>query len=384
MSPATRIRDAARIVVKVGSSLLLSDDGSVAVRWLESLAADLAALQARGAAVSVVSSGAIGLGRRRLRLTGPLKLEEQQAAAAAGQSALMNAWQNALAPHDIVAAQVLLTLADTEIRRRYLNARATLNTLLGLAAIPVINENDTTATDEIRYGDNDRLAAHVAQMSGADALVMLSDIDGLYDADPRATLTAAHIPVVTDITAAIAAMAGGPNAEAGAGSGGMVTKIEAAKIAAAAGCATIIAKGEIERPLQAILDGARATLFTPKESPETARRAWIAGRITPQGRIDIDAGAVDALAKGASLLAAGVTSASGAFGKGDAISIFGPDGALVGQGLSAYEADEVRRIAGMQSASIEKTLGYRRAAVVHRNDLTLRTGAAPRLVKDRP
>jgi len=283
----------------------------------------------------------------------------------------MDAWQRAFAPHGIIAAQLLVTLADTENRRRYLNARATIETLLSLNAAPVINENDTTATNEIRYGDNDRLAAHVAQMCGADLLVILSDVDGLYDADPRTTLTANHMPLIETITPEITAMAGGPNATAGAGSGGMITKLDAAKISMAAGCACIIARGDVERPINAILDGARATLFKPKATPEKARRIWIAGRLSPQGRLDIDDGAVTALIEGASLLAAGITSINGTFDKGDAISVYGPNGKLVGQGLSAYESEEIRQILGKKSSDVEAALGYRRAAVIHRNDLAL-------------
>ncbi len=370
---AARVLSARRVVVKIGSALLLGTDGAVADGWLEGLARDLARLRAQGAEIVIVSSGAVGLGRGPLRLEGRLRLEEKQAAAAAGQTRLMEAWRAALAPNGIEAAQILLTLADTEHRRRYLNARATLETLLALAAMPIVNENDTTATDEIRYGDNDRLAAHVAQMVGADALVMLTDIDGLYDADPRREPSASHIPLVETITTQTVAMAGGPNAKRGAGSGGMATKIEAAKIAVGAGCATVIARGDIDRPLKALEDGARATLFTPKSSPEKARRAWIAGRLKPMGALRVDAGAAAALKSRASLLAAGVTAVEGAFEKGDAIEIRGPGGALVAQGLSAYDSGEIAAIAGLKSAEVEQVLGYRRAAVVHCDDLALIT-----------
>lgn len=384
MTELTPYRDAAesilsarRVVIKVGSALLLREGGAVAAEWLAGLATDVAALRAKGADICVVSSGAVGLGRARLGVKGGLRLEDKQAAAAAGQSLLMQAWQTALAPHDLTPAQILLTLSDTESRRRYLNARSTIMTLFDLGAVPIMNENDTTATEEIRYGDNDRLAAHVAQMSGADALIMLTDIDGLYESDPRANPDAAHVGVVDAITSNIVAMAGGPNAARGAGSGGMRTKIDAAKIAVAAGCAVIIAKGDVERPLTALQAGARATLFTPKATPEKARRAWIAGRLQPKGAVHIDAGAVTALGKGASLLPAGVTRIEKEFEKGDAVAIHGPDGMLVGTGLSAYDSRDLVAIIGLQSADIEKTLGYRRAAAIHRDDLVLSTDTKP-------
>ncbi|MHA7872522.1 MAG: glutamate 5-kinase, partial [Hyphococcus sp.] len=261
--------------------------------------------------------------------------------------------------------------ADAEHRRLYLNARRTILALLNYGAVPVMNENDTTATEEIRYGDNDRLAAHAAQMCGADALIMLTDIDGLYDRDPRDHPDAEHIPVVATIDEAIVAMAGGPNTARAAGSGGMRTKIDAAKIAVAAGCATIISRGDIKSPLTALLDGARSTLFTPKATPEKARRAWIAGRLQPQGKIHIDAGALAALHKGASLLPAGVTKVEGGFEKGDAVAIYDANTTLVGQGLSAYDSRDLDQIKGMQSAEIENALGFRRAAAVHRDDLAL-------------
>jgi len=366
-----RVRAARRIVIKVGSALLLDDAGAVNTSWLMALAEDITALKSGDADVAIVSSGAIGLGRQLLGLERRLKLEEKQAAAAAGQSLLMEAWQSALAPHALTAAQILLTLNDTEHRRRYLNARETIETLIGLGAIPIVNENDTIATDEIRYGDNDRLAAHVAQMCGADLLVMLSDIDGLYDRDPRIDDTAKHIPVVIDINADVEAMAGGPNAQRGAGSGGMATKIAAAKIAAASGCAAIVAKGNIDHPLSALQKDLRCTLFPPKQAQEKARRNWIAGRLKPRGAIQIDNGAAIALRNGASLLSAGVVQVEGAFEKGDAVAINGPDGALVAQGLCAYDSRELATIVGLKSEEIEDVLGYVRAAVVHRNDMAL-------------
>jgi glutamate 5-kinase len=366
---SARVAAARRLVIKIGSALLLNEDGSVATDWIAALATDIAELRLAGVEICIVSSGAVGLGRAQLGLGDHLRLEEKQAAAAAGQSLLMEAWQAALSPYDLITAQILLTLTDTENRRRYLNARTTIGTLLSLGTIPVINENDTTATDEIRYGDNDRLAAHVTQMCGADTFVMLSDVDGLYESDPRHVPNAAHIPVVSSFTNDILAMASGPNAVRGSGSGGMKTKIEAAKIAVAAGCAAIIAKGDIDRPLSALKNGARATLFTPKATPDKARRAWIAGRLKPEGAIHIDDGAVAALKKGASLLPAGIASVEGEFEKGDAVAIYRPDGALVGQGLSAYDSREVKAIIGLQSADVENVLGYRRAAAVHRDDL---------------
>ena len=305
-------------MIKAGSATLCSKAGDVNAAWLASLAEDIAKIRSAGVEVIVVSSGAVALGRDRLGLSGPLRLEEKQAASAAGQVRLAQAWQTAMAAHDIKIAQVLLTLHDTEDRRRYLNARATLRMLLDLGALPVVNENDTVATSEIRYGDNDRLAAHTAQIAGADALLILSDIDGLYTADPRNNSDAAHLDAVEEITPAIVKSASGPNSRRGVGSGGMATKVAAAKIAGANGCATIIASGDGDHPLAAVLDGARATLFRPSENKENARRQWIAGRIKPVGAISIDDGAADAVRRGASLLPAGVTAVEGDFKRGDA------------------------------------------------------------------
>jgi glutamate 5-kinase len=369
---ARRLADANRIVVKVGSALLVdADKGRLNRAWLESFAADVAHLRKRGQEVIVVSSGAIALGRRHLGLSaGKLKLEESQAAAAVGQIRLAHAYKDLLDAHEITVAQILLTLGDTEQRRRYLNARGTLNTLLSLGAIPVINENDTVATAEIRYGDNDRLAARVAQMVGADCLVLLSDIDGLYTADPTEVPEAEFIPRVLKITSEIEAMAGGVSSEVG--SGGMQTKIAAAKIAVGAGCHMCIAKGAPQHPLRRIEEGARCTWFVPTSTPMATRKQWIAGTLKPAGAIAVDDGAVRALLQGKSLLPAGVTRAVGRFERGDTVSIIGPDGFEVARGICAYSDSDTARIIGRQSAEIEKTLGYRgRDEIVHRDDLVL-------------
>jgi glutamate 5-kinase len=369
---ARRLTDAKRVVVKVGSALLVdAEKGRLNRSWLESFAADVARLRARGQEVILVSSGAIALGRRHLRLSsGKLKLEESQAAAAVGQIRLAHAYKELLEVHDITVAQILLTLGDTEQRRRYLNARGTLNTLLALGAVPVINENDTVATAEIRYGDNDRLAARVAQMVGADCLVLLSDIDGLYTANPNEDPDAQFIARVMDITPAIEAMAGG--AGSSMGSGGMQTKIAAAKIAVGAGCHLCIAKGAYQHPLQRIEDGALCTWFVPSSTPVAMRKQWIAGTLKPSGAIAVDEGAVRALMGGKSLLPAGVTRALGRFERGDTVSIIGPDGAEVARGICAYSDGDAARIMGRKSADIEKVLGFRgRDEIVHRDDLVV-------------
>lgn len=364
---------ARRLVVKVGSAILCDDRGGVRDAWLSALAADVAALRRDGREIIVVTSGAIALGRQRLGLAGALRLDEKQAASAAGQAALVGAWQRAFDPHGVNVAQILLTLEDTENRRRYLNARATFSTLLDLGALPLVNENDTIATAEIRYGDNDRLAAHAAQIVGADLLVILSDIDGVYDADPRRNSEATHLPLIERVTAEIERAAAGPNAAAGVGSGGMASKIAAAKIAGAAGCATLIAEGVGEFPLRSIAEGKRASLILPQQTRERARRNWIAGRLKPLGEIIIDAGAAKALLGGASLLPAGVTRVAGDFQRGDAVTICGPDGAALAQGLSAFSSIEIAAIAGRKSEEIEAILGYRRRpAVVEKNDLVLK------------
>ena len=367
---ANALATARRIVVKIGSALLVdATSGEPARAWLTALAEDVAAARASGKSVVIVSSGAIALGRRVLGLTGALKLEEKQAAAAAGQARLMRAYEEAFAAHAIPVAQALLTRDDTERRRRWLNARATLETLLALGAVPVVNENDTVATAEIRYGDNDRLAARVAQMISADALVLLSDIDGLYERDPRSDPNAALIPEVRAITPDIEAMAGDANV---LGSGGMRTKLEAAKIATSAGCAVAITKGAEPKPLTRLASGARATWFLPTASPKAAYKAWIAGHLAPQGVLVIDDGAATALRAGKSLLPAGVTAVEGAFEKGDAVRVLTRAGAEIARGLARYDAGDARKIMGMKSASIETALGYAAgAALVHADDLAL-------------
>jgi glutamate 5-kinase len=366
-----RLAKARRIVVKIGSALLVeSATGAVKARWLASLVEDIAAIRGEGRDVIVVSSGAIALGRRSLGLTGkPLRLEESQAAAAVGQIALAHAWSEALRKRDIVAAQVLVTLKDTEERRRYLNARSTLSTLLGERAVPVINENDTVATAEIRYGDNDRLAARVASMMSADCLILLSDVDGLYTAPPGSD-GATHLAEVREITPDIEAMAGRP--QSGVGSGGMITKIEAAKIALAAGCNMVVASGHEQHPLQRIREGARCTWFLAKATPLQSRKRWIAGTLVPMGRLVIDQGAAGALARGKSLLPAGVRRIEGSFARGDAVSIVSEAGEEVARGLVAYDMGDARRIAGLKSSEIGKTLGFRgRDEMVHRDDLVI-------------
>ena len=369
---AHRLTDAKRVIVKVGSALLVdAEKGRLNRAWLESLAADIARIRKRGQEVILVSSGAIALGRRHLGLVqGRLKLEESQAAAAVGQIRLAHAYKELLEAHDITVAQILLTLGDTEQRRRYLNARGTINTLLSLGAVPVINENDTVATAEIRYGDNDRLAARVAQMTAADCLVLLSDIDGLYTANPNEDPQAEFLARVLDITPAIEAMAGG--ATSSVGSGGMQTKIAAAKIAVGAGCHLCIAKGAHQNPLKRIEEGARCTWFLPSSTPSAARKQWIAGTLRPAGAISVDEGAVRALMQGKSLLPAGVTRAVGRFDRGDTVSIVGPDGVEVARGICAYSDSDAARIIGRKSAEIEMVLGFRgRDEIVHRDDLVL-------------
>jgi glutamate 5-kinase len=370
---AEAYRSARRIVFKVGSALLVDDATGAADRaWLEAFCADAAALRAAGKQVLVVSSGAVALGRRRLGLSGrKATLPEKQAAAAAGQSLLMRAWEEAFEPHGLSVAQILLTRDDTETRRRWLNARATTETLMGLGVVPVVNENDTVVTEEIRYGDNDRLAARVAQMAGADLLVLLSDIDGLYTADPRKNPKAAHIPHVSEITAEIAGMAEGANAAAGVGTGGMATKIAAARIARAAGCATLITLGSRPRPLAAIADGEKATLIEAGASPAAAYKAWIAGSLAPQGWVTVDAGAAKALEAGKSLLSAGVRAIEGPFEKGDAVRVRDETGREVARGIVRYDSADAQRIAGLRSDAIEAELGFTEGPMIHADDLAV-------------
>ncbi|MEQ9315546.1 MAG: glutamate 5-kinase [Henriciella sp.] len=363
--------EARRIVIKTGSALIASK-GEPRRDWIAGLAADIAKLKQDGREIVWVSSGAVALGRAHLGPGAPKKLEEKQAAAALGQPLLMAAIADALRPHDIPAAQALLTLEDTERRRRWLNARATLDTLLAAGAVPVINENDTVATEEIRYGDNDRLAARVAQMLSADVLILLSDIDGLYTADPRRDPSATHIPRLTELTEEHDAMAGAANEASGVGSGGMATKLAAAKIAYGAGCATAITLGDRPSPIGALQSGERATWIVPPVSPATARQTWLKGHLTPEGAVLVDAGAVKALKSGSSLLAVGVTGVDGKFEKGAAVAVRGPTGESVAKGVTAYDAAEILKIAGLHTDALESRLGYRgRPAVIHRDDLVL-------------
>jgi len=366
------IHDFRRIVIKVGSSLLIdADAGRVKQAWLASLVDDIAALHREGRDLLVVSSGAIALGRSVLRLPkGVLKLEESQAAAAVGQIELARTWSEALARHDIGAGQILVTLGDTEERRRYLNARSTIAKLLEWRAVPVINENDTVATNEIRYGDNDRLAARVATMASADLLVLLSDVDGLYDAPPGRSATAKLIPVVDRITPEIEAMAGAAFSELSRG--GMQTKIEAAKIATTAGTHMVIGSGRVDHPLRAIASAAPTTWFLTPGNPVTSRKKWIAGSLEPKGTLVIDAGAVAALRRGNSLLPVGVIRIDGQFARGDAVIVRGPDGAEIGRGLVAYDAADAEKVKGRPSADILLLLGIEgRAEMIHRDDLAL-------------
>jgi glutamate 5-kinase len=361
-----------RIVVKVGSSSLFDHAaGALRREWLEALADDLADRAKAGVDLLVVSSGAIALGRNVLKLpSAHLKLEESQAAAAVGQIALARIWTETLAKRGLTGAQILLTLGDTEERRRYLNARSTIAKLLELRAIPVINENDTVATTEIRYGDNDRLAARVATMMSADLLVLLSDVDGLYDAPPGENKNARRIPVVPRVSAEIEAAAGAAGSDLSRG--GMRTKIEAAKIATNAGVHMIIASGHTLNPLKAIASDAACTWFLTPANPVTARKKWIGGSLEPRGAIHVDAGAVAALRRGKSLLPAGVVRVEGAFARGDAVVVRGPDGAEVGRGLVAYDRDDAERLVGQNSTRIEEILGYRgRSEIVHRDDMVL-------------
>ncbi len=362
---------ARRITVKIGSALVVdAASGTANTAWLEGLARDVAALMKEGKTVMIVSSGAGALGRRHLGLTGKrLKLDEKQAAAAAGQPRLMAAWDQAFALVGLKTAQVLLTREDTEKRRRWLNARATIETLFGLGCVPIVNENDTVVTEEIRYGDNDRLAARAAQLVKSEALILLSDVDGLYTADPRKDPAAQHIPLVEKLDASIEAMAGGANTAAGVGTGGMATKIAAAKIAGSAGCATVIAFGAVIQPLSNLNT---FTLIKPQASLGAAYKAWIAGTVAPAGKLMLDEGAVRALHNGKSLLPTGIVEVAGSFDKGDSVAVLAPSGAEIARGIVSYSADDIRQIRGRASKDIEAILGYTSGdEVIHRDDMAV-------------
>ena len=360
-----------RLVVKVGSSLLVDDDGNLNRGWLQTLADDIADLASAGHEVLVVSSGAIAIGSSVLGIEKRrARLEDLQAAAAAGQVQLVHAYQEALRHHDVSAAQILLTPDDTENRRRFLNARRTLGKLIERSVVPIINENDTVATEEIRYGDNDRLAARIAQLVMADALILLSDVDGLYTADPGSTASAQHISEVRSIDADIVAMAGETRSDIG--TGGMATKVQAAGIALHAGCSTLIASGAIEHPLLALVDGARHTVFRASSTPAAARKQWLAGVLDVSGELIIDDGAARALRDGNSLLPVGVLAAAGEFCRGDVIVLKNTQGTELGRGLAEYSSAEAVRLSGLHSDKIEQVLGFRgRPVIVHRDELVL-------------
>lgn len=367
---------ATRVVVKLGSAQLMESRAGPRLDRFADLAADLAGLRAKGCEIVIVSSGAVALGRPRLGFPagGALTLEQKQACAAAGQARLIQLWDAAFEPHGLPVAQALLGPSDTEHRPRWLNARATLATLIARGAVPVINENDTVATQELRFGDNDRLAARTAQLVGADLLILLSDVDGLYTTDPSSP-GAELVEEIEAVTPQIESMAG-PARAGGAGSGGMASKIAAAKIAAASGCAMIIARGDVERPLAAIAAGGRASLFHAHQDPERARRAFITGSLAPSGRLILDTGARAAVLSGKSLLPAGVAAVEGRFRRGEAVSLAGPDGAVFAIGLAGYDDHEARAVAGLRTVAIEERLGYRRgAALVHAGDIVLDSAA---------
>lgn len=370
LAVAPDIRRARRLVVKIGSALLVDRVTGLRHDWLTAFAQDVAEARARGTSVVIVSSGSIALGRMVLGLgTGALALEQSQAAAAVGQIRLARAYEEVLAPHGITTGQVLVTLEDTTDRRRYLNSRATMETLLAFGVVPIVNENDTVATDEIRFGDNDRLAAQIAVTVGADQLILLSDVDGFYSANPKEDAGAVRFDLVQKITPAIEAMAG--DALSGLSKGGMKTKLMAAKTAVAGGCAMAIMEGSVMRPLTALAEGAARTWFLAEGTPHLARKRWI-NAMKPRGEVRVDAGAVHALAQGKSLLPAGVTAVAGSFGRGDPVTIMGPDGAALGKGLVRYTLAEAQAIAGHRSGDIEAILGYAaRAALIHRDDMVV-------------
>ena len=360
-----------RLVIKVGSSLLIDSKDHVHRGWLEGLAENIATLKSNGQEVLIVSSGAIAIGSTVLGINKRrARLEDLQAAAAAGQAQLVTAWQEALALHGIAAAQVLLTPEDTENRRRFLNARGTLEKLLDHSVVPIVNENDTVATEEIRYGDNDRLAARVAQLVMADALILLSDVDGLYTVDPGSGDAAEHIPEVRKITEDIQAMAGETRSDIG--SGGMSTKVQAARIATHAGCSTVIASGAIERPLDSLASGGTCTIFRAEGTPAAARKQWLAGVLEVRGELRLDDGAVNALNDGKSLLPVGVVEVIGNFRRGDVVTLVDSRGNEIGRGLAEYSNEEAERLTGCHSEQIEERLGYRgRSVMVHRDELVL-------------
>lgn len=369
--PEVKLNTLQRLVIKIGSSLLMNKDGRLDRDWLSGLAEDIVALHSAGQQVLIVTSGAIAIGSRVLGINPRRsRLEELQAAAAAGQVQLVHAYQEALGEHGISAAQVLLTLEDTENRRRFLNARGTLGKLLEHRVVPVINENDTVATEEIRYGDNDRLAARVAQLVMADGLVLLSDVDGFYTSDPGKNPDAKHIPSVTHISDELFAMAG--ETRSSIGRGGMATKLQAARIATHAGCSTIIASGAVARPLQALANGGKCTVFKAERTPTAARKQWLAGILEVCGELHLDPGAAAALAKGKSLLPVGLVEVVGNFRRGDAVTLVDANGQELGRGLAAYASEEATEIIGCRSEQIEAKLGYRgRTVIVHRDDLVL-------------
>ena len=369
---ASAIGQARRIVIKIGSSLLI-DDSELGPRhdWLRGVGEDIAALHAQGKKIVVVSSGAVALGRQHLKLKRSARLDYKQAAAAAGQALLMQAWERALAPHHIPTAQLLLTIDDTEQRHRSLNARATIEVLLSQGGLPIINENDSVATEELRFGDNDRLSARVAQLVRSDVLILLSDVDGLYTADPRRDATARHVGIVATLTGEIEGYAASASAT-GVGSGGMRTKIDAARIASGSGCTTIIASGRSDRPLARLLDGGLATVIAASGSPANAYKQWIAGTLAPAGSVTIDAGAVQALGAGKSLLPSGVTAVEGRFDRGACLRVLDDRGVEVARGIAAYSAAETRAIRGGGSARIAERLGYSGPdELIHRDDLVM-------------
>lgn len=369
---STALKDGTRIVIKIGSALLVDGEtGTVHRRWLKSLAEDVSACLKRGQEVVIVTSGAIALGRRYLKLaTKGLRLEEKQAAAACGNIRLAHAYQEALGEHDVSVAQILVTLEDSENRRRYINARNTIETLLKLKAVPLINENDTIATDEIRFGDNDRLAARVAAMISADTLVLFSDIDGLYTADPGKDPKAEFIPVIKELTPEIEAMGGASGSDVG--SGGMTTKLAAAKIALAAGCRMVITKGGSDHPIKTLEAGAKSSWFLPSATPKKARKQWISGSLKPLGKVIVDDGALKALKAGKSLLPIGVQNVVGNFERGEAVSLETLSGKTIARGLMAYGSEDARKIMGRQSSDIENILGYQgKDVMIHRDDLVV-------------